>query len=143
MKSTSLIREIYSWHISEMEKNIEYCKKMGIEYSKILSSGKYNGKPLKKERKSFYKQYLIEFKRSIQQGKKIIDDLYWDLAHIICEKDVKCGQYNPVVPSCGHDTIVVIKSRQGYHHWGKEVCPKCGVHQKWVSYQEGEYYDTN
>tara|TARA_R100000005_G_C4807996_1_gene95965 strand:- start:31 stop:483 length:453 start_codon:yes stop_codon:yes gene_type:complete len=129
--------EHYSLNIPYFKKEIEIRTKEGIEYSKVLSSGVSNGKPIDPKAIPLLKKDMEMLKKYIESTKQQLDDMLWDVSHVICEKDGFCGQYNNTHNSCGHDKFVVVKCREGYYHWGKEICLNCGNMQRWVPFKEG------
>ena len=130
----------YFENIDFYKKEIEIRRKEGIYYSKILSSGVYNGQPIKPKTISRLKSDIKMLKKYIETSKIQLDDILWDLTHGICEKDGFCGQHNKSHNSCGHDKFIVVKCREGYHHWGKEICPNCGNFQRWIPFKEGRKF---
>ena len=87
---------------------------------------------------------VLELLKTIEKDGKVKDDQNMGFSHKIGEIKGICGQYTKIHAAaknkqgCGHDTFVVIRSRDGWYHWGQEVCPKCGRHQRWISFKEGK-----
>ena len=130
--------QYYSMNIDSYKKEIEIRTKEGIEYSKILSSGVFDGKPIDPKAIPLLKKDMKMLKKYIESAKEQLDDMIWDVSHVICEKDGFCGQYNRSYNSCGHDKFIVVKCRDVYPHWGKEICPNCGNFQRWIPFKEGK-----
>jgi len=132
--------EYYSLNIPYLKKEIEIRTKEGIEYSKILSSGVSNGKPIDPKAIPLLKKDMKMLKQYIEYSKNQLDDMLWDVSHAISEKKGSCGQHNRQTfkDGCGHDKFVVIKCKANYYHWGKEICLNCGRLQKWIPFREGK-----
>ncbi len=88
--------------------------------------------------------WVLELLKIIEKDGKVRDDECMGFSHKVGEVKGICGQYTKIhvaarnKQGCGHDTLVVIRCRDGWYHWGQEVCPKCGLHQRWISFKEGK-----
>ncbi len=138
MKFKSFECEYYSMNIDRYKKEFKIHTKTGIEYSKILNSGVFDGKPINPNAIPLLKKDMELLKKHIESIKRNLDGMLWDVTHAICEKDGFCGQYNDTHNSCGHNKFVVVKCSEEYYHWGKEICLNCGNMQRWIPFREGK-----
>ena len=140
MKFKSFECEHYSMNVSSLKKEIKRSTEEGIEYSKILSSGVCNEKPINPNAIPRLKKDIELLKKYIESCKRQLDDMLWDMTHAICVKEGSCGQYNRQTfkDGCRHNKFIVIRCRENYYHWGKEICPNCGRLQKWIPFREGK-----